>query len=259
MPTRTSTWPWRCSPADSSPKAGARRTALERRGKAESPLPQPRWNGEPLAGRTILLRAEQGLGDTLQFVRYARLLKERGARVVVEAQPALVSLVRRCPGVDQVIEYGGCAWRVRLPPAATQSAGGAADHAGHDFRRHPVSNARRNPDRAPARGVGRRGAPSRLALPGRAARRIPAIGCARFRSRTSPASPDWRGSGSTVCSPAPAVSSWLPPICRSSIWRTGWAIFTTRPPCCAISTWSSVATRPRPTWPARWECRFGWR
>ena len=177
----------------------------KRRGKAEAPLPQPRWNGEPLAGRTILLRAEQGLGDTLQFVRYARLLKEQGARVVVEAQPALVSLVQRCADVDQVIEYGGALgeFDFHLPllslPAVLRTT----------LETIPADVPYLTPDeilieRLRAELAGE--APSRSALPGRAARRIPAIACARFRSRTLPASPDWRGSGSTVCSPAPDES-----------------------------------------------------
>ncbi len=55
---------------------------------------QPSWGGdEPVAGRTILLHAEQGLGDTLQFVRYAPLLRERGARVVLQVQPPLMALL----------------------------------------------------------------------------------------------------------------------------------------------------------------------
>ena len=53
----------------------------------------PAWRGEPPAGRTILLHAEQGLGDTLQFVRYAPLVRARGARVVLEVQPPLVALL----------------------------------------------------------------------------------------------------------------------------------------------------------------------
>lgn len=51
------------------------------------------WRGEPLEGRRILLWPEQGLGDTLQFVRYARHLAARGAHVVVEVQPPLVRLM----------------------------------------------------------------------------------------------------------------------------------------------------------------------
>lgn len=55
----------------------------------------PRWNGEPLAGRTLLVHAEQGLGDTLQFVRYVPLLEQFGGRVVLVVQPALVPLLRQ--------------------------------------------------------------------------------------------------------------------------------------------------------------------
>jgi hypothetical protein len=66
----------------------------------------PRWQGEPLAGKTILLWGEQGLGDTLQFVRYAALLKERGARAVVECPQPLVPILRSCPAIDQVFAQG---------------------------------------------------------------------------------------------------------------------------------------------------------
>ena len=67
---------------------------------------QPRWQGEPLAGRSILLWSEQGLGDTLQFVRYAVLVKQRGRLVTLECQGALVRLLARCPGVDRCIAQG---------------------------------------------------------------------------------------------------------------------------------------------------------
>lgn len=64
----------------------------------------PLWLGrEPLAGKTLLLHAEQGYGDTLQFCRYARLAHERGARVVLEVHPALKRVLSRLEGVAQVI------------------------------------------------------------------------------------------------------------------------------------------------------------
>jgi tetratricopeptide (TPR) repeat protein len=68
------------------------------------PRGKPRWQGEPIAGRTILLGEEQGLGDSLQFVRYARLVKDCGARVIVECRSELASLLASCPGVDAVVD-----------------------------------------------------------------------------------------------------------------------------------------------------------
>src|SRR5439155_18151332 len=69
------------------------------------PYRQPLWDGSALDGRTILLHAEQGLGDTLQFIRYAPLVKERGGWVVVACQKALLRLLARTPGVDQLVSY----------------------------------------------------------------------------------------------------------------------------------------------------------
>ncbi len=64
----------------------------------------PLWlGGEPLAGKTILLHAEQGYGDTLQFCRYARLVRERGAKVILEVHAALKRLLGRLEGVACVI------------------------------------------------------------------------------------------------------------------------------------------------------------
>ena len=64
----------------------------------------PAWEGGALTGRTILLHAEQGLGDTLQFVRYAKQVKALGTRVLVECPAELASLMRSCDGVDAVVE-----------------------------------------------------------------------------------------------------------------------------------------------------------
>ena len=65
------------------------------------------WLGrEDIAGRRILLHGEQGLGDTLQFCRYVRLVKELGAYVILEVEPALMSLLRGMEGVDQIVSPG---------------------------------------------------------------------------------------------------------------------------------------------------------
>ena len=69
---------------------------------------QPLWNGEPLAGRTLLLHAEQGLGDTLQFSRYAPVIPT-GGRVVLEVQRPLTRLLSRLPGVDEIVVQGEAA------------------------------------------------------------------------------------------------------------------------------------------------------
>ncbi|WOD17834.1 tetratricopeptide repeat protein [Paraburkholderia kirstenboschensis] len=60
------------------------------------------WRGEPLKGRRLLIVGEQGFGDHFQFLRYARLLQERGATVDVCVREPLRSLVQRVPGVDCV-------------------------------------------------------------------------------------------------------------------------------------------------------------
>ena len=52
------------------------------------------WDGTPLAGRTLLIHAEQGLGDTLHFVRYVRLAERLGDKICVEVQPALAPLLK---------------------------------------------------------------------------------------------------------------------------------------------------------------------
>jgi Flp pilus assembly protein TadD len=67
---------------------------------------QPYWRGEPLTGKSILIYAEQGLGDTLQFVRYAAVLADQGATVHVEVQPPLKALLADLPGATSVIAKG---------------------------------------------------------------------------------------------------------------------------------------------------------
>src|SRR5262249_58126242 len=67
----------------------------------------PRWLGEdPLQRTTILLHAEQGLGDTIQFARYVPLLAQTGAKVVLEVQPQLAALLGRLEGAAGVVARG---------------------------------------------------------------------------------------------------------------------------------------------------------
>ena len=71
-----------------------------------------RWNGSNLAGRSILVSCEQGLGDAIQFIRYIPMLKAQGATVVVSCPPELASLFGRSPAIDHVVDS-------RQPPPAT--------------------------------------------------------------------------------------------------------------------------------------------
>jgi ADP-heptose:LPS heptosyltransferase len=82
-------WRWKCEP---SMLPGFR---------------QPLWDGFPLQGRTILVYTEQGLGDALQFIRYAALVKGRGGQVLVACPASLVPLLASCPGIDRLIPQNG--------------------------------------------------------------------------------------------------------------------------------------------------------
>jgi Flp pilus assembly protein TadD len=64
---------------------------------------QPMWDGTELNGRTILLHAEGGLGDTLQYVRYVPMAANRGGKVVLECQAELFRLLKGLPQVEQLV------------------------------------------------------------------------------------------------------------------------------------------------------------
>lgn len=67
---------------------------------------QPQWKGEPVEGARILLHAEQGFGDTIQFLRYVPMVARRGARIILEVHPELRSLVARSADGIEVISRG---------------------------------------------------------------------------------------------------------------------------------------------------------
>ena len=109
---------------------------LECEGFGKRQFSQPQWDGSPLAGRTLLVHAEQGLGDTLQFIRYAPLVEEAGGRVLVEVQAALVPLL---------VQSGFGRWIVEATPASgfdvqcplMSLAGYLPDRTGRPFWRQP--------------------------------------------------------------------------------------------------------------------------
>ena len=83
------------------------RWKVERLGLIKRTFLQPLWLGkEDLQYKTILLHAEQGFGDTIHFCRYAKLVKELGARVLLEVPKQLFNLLNKLEGVDELIESG---------------------------------------------------------------------------------------------------------------------------------------------------------
>jgi len=69
-------------------------------------MPGVLWQGQPLAGRTLLVHFEQGLGDSFQYIRYAGVLKRMGARVLYECQPALKRVLSTAPDLDGLFAFG---------------------------------------------------------------------------------------------------------------------------------------------------------
>ncbi len=93
------------------------RLSLAELGKDRHTFAGPRWNGGDPRGKTLLLYAEQGLGDAIQFARFATPLAAAGARVVVTCVPALQPLLATVPGVAEVVPAGAA-----LPPYDAQIA-----------------------------------------------------------------------------------------------------------------------------------------
>lgn len=76
------------------------------------------WNGSDVNGKTIIILAEQGLGDTFQFIRYAQVIKQMGATVIAMVQTPLVQLLSLCPYIDKVVplnsSFDSCDYYISL-------------------------------------------------------------------------------------------------------------------------------------------------
>ncbi len=70
------------------------------------PFTQPKWDGSELNGKTLLLHAEQGLGDTIQFIRYAAIATQKGGRVILTCHRPLMRLLSTIPGIEQIAPMG---------------------------------------------------------------------------------------------------------------------------------------------------------
>ena len=77
-----------------------------RKGVKAHSFAQPRWDGSPLQGKTILLHGEQGLGDIIQFLRYVPLVSKRGGKTALAVPASLAGILESCPGVDQIVAEG---------------------------------------------------------------------------------------------------------------------------------------------------------
>jgi len=73
--------------------------------KIPTRFPVPPWRGEPLDGKTIMLHGEQGLGDSIQFIRYAPMVAARGGKVILCVQPEVCRLLKDVPGVERVAPH----------------------------------------------------------------------------------------------------------------------------------------------------------
>ncbi len=87
------------------------RYSLAHTTRIERKVQRPRWEGNRIAGRTLLIHDEQGFGDTFQFLRMVPWAKERsGARIILEINPHALSLAKRTGGFDEIVVKG------ELPP-----------------------------------------------------------------------------------------------------------------------------------------------
>ncbi len=108
---------------------------------------QPAWDGASFAGKVLLAHAEQGYGDTLQFCRYLPEVSRLGGKLIVECRQPIAGLMRRLPGVAEVVIWGEA-----LPPFDLQVPIPSLPHFCHTRRDNipsPPAYLTPAPDRLP--------------------------------------------------------------------------------------------------------------
>ncbi len=196
----------------------------------------PDWTGDDPAGRTILIREEQGLGDAIQFVRYARALRRRGARVIAACGPALRRLFSTMPDLEAVTGLDGAA-----PPHDAQAPLLSLPHLlGPEAGTTPASCpiwASSRPSR-PAGAPGSPPGPCPAGLPGRP--RLGGEPGIRTTRAARPASRRWR-----TCSTCRACRRWC---CRPGRAAPISGRCRCRPIASISGPTSPISPTPRPRW-----------
>ena len=170
-------------PAAGRSTSGAGRTTSE--APPARQFSEPLWLGkEPLAGKTLLIYAEQGLGDTIQFCRYARPLAERGATVLLRVQPPLRAAAAGAGRRRAPLRGGRAAAALRLPLPAAQPAARTRHDAADDSR-----GRRLHPPCRPALRRAARGLAGQARAQGQAAHRPGLVGQRASQERPQPLDP----------------------------------------------------------------------
>ncbi|MFC1677990.1 tetratricopeptide repeat protein [Planctomycetota bacterium] len=76
----------------------------EWRRKSDNEISQPYWDGSCFKGKRLLVRCEQGMGDSFQFVRYLPMVKERGGTVIFGERKSILTVLGQTPGIDEFVE-----------------------------------------------------------------------------------------------------------------------------------------------------------
>jgi Flp pilus assembly protein TadD len=100
--------------------------------KKHKPPQGPRWDGSPFTGKILLITSEQGLGDSIHFIRYAQLAKAKGGTVLFDCPDPLTSILATCPGIDRVVSRNkpGVTYDTHVPLLSLPSLFGVPPESG---------------------------------------------------------------------------------------------------------------------------------